>query len=201
MRVNSGLTNTIILDLAINASGHIFAGAFEGGVFRSTNDGDSWTAVNTGLTNTNVAALTIEAGGYVFAGTYGGGVFRSVESTGVGSAVAEQTAAAQGVPEDFVLQQNFPNPFGMETRFGASGRSETAIHFGLPARSLVTIKIFDLAGHEVATLLDHADLLPGRHQRTWAGLDAQGRPVSNGIYFCQFIAGSFVRTIKMMIYR
>ena len=113
--------------------------------------------------------------------------------------VSEQTAAAQGIPEDFVLEQNFPNPFGRETRFGAS--SETVLRFGLPAKSLVTIKVFDLAGHEVATLLDHAELLAGRHQRTWGALDTQGRRVSNGVYFCQFVAGGFLKTIKMIVIR
>ena len=112
--------------------------------------------------------------------------------------VEEQTANAQGVPENFVLEQNFPNPFSSGRNFGAP---ETAIRFGLPQQSIVTIKIFDLAGHEVVTLLDRAELPAGRHQRLWNGRDAQGRTVTSGIYFCQLVAGSFSKTIKLMVVR
>ena len=65
---------------AINASGHIFAGTRRG-VFRSEDNGGSWTTVNTGLTDTDVRALAIHADDYIFAGTDGGGVDRSVRST------------------------------------------------------------------------------------------------------------------------
>jgi len=95
------------------------------------------------------------------------------------------------IPKDFVLEQNFPNPFN----------PETAIRFGLPQQSMVTIKIFDLAGREIATLLDDFQLPAGLHQRMWDGRDAQGRVVVSGIYFYQLIAGNFFRTMKMALVR
>src|SRR5712692_9817374 len=55
---------------------NLFAGTYDGGVFLSTNNGTSWTAVNTGLTNTIVNVLAV-SGTNLFAGTIGGGVFRS----------------------------------------------------------------------------------------------------------------------------
>jgi len=76
-----------------------------------------------------------------------------------GEFVSEQTANAQGVPENFVLEQNFPNPFALRATYSL----QTAIRFGLPQPSVLTIKIFDLAGHEVATLLDRVELPAGRH--------------------------------------
>ena len=54
-------------------------GLLVGGVFLSTNNGTSWTAVNTGLTNTYVYALAV-SGTNLFAGTYGGGVFLSTNN-------------------------------------------------------------------------------------------------------------------------
>ncbi len=105
--------------------------------------------------------------------------------------IAEQTANAQGAPDDFVLEQNFPNPFN----------PETAIRFGLPQQSVVTIKIFDLAGHEVATLLDRVALTAGRHQRVWDGRDALGRAVVSGIYFCRLTAAGFAKTVKLTVMR
>ena len=110
--------------------------------------------------------------------------------------VAEQTASVHGVPENFVLEQNFPNPFSSGGNFGAP---ETAIRFGLPRQSIVTIKIFDLAGHEVVTLLDRAELPGGRHQRVWDGRDAQGQPVVSGIYFCRLVAGGVAKTMKLLL--
>jgi len=114
--------------------------------------------------------------------------------------VAAQTAGAQGVPENFVLEQNFPNPFGIGGAHLLQGGSATMIRFGLPVKSVVTIKIFDLAGREVA-LLEKAEMPPGLHQRVWDGRDAQGRLVPNGIYFYRLAAGSEVRTMKMMVIR
>lgn len=61
--------------LAINANGDAFAGAF-GGVFRSTDNGDSWQQINNGLTNTLVRTLAINDNSDIFAGT-SDGLFRS----------------------------------------------------------------------------------------------------------------------------
>ena len=47
--------------LAINSSGHIFAASYGGGIFRSMDDGASWTAINSGLTNMDVQALVINS--------------------------------------------------------------------------------------------------------------------------------------------
>jgi len=80
--MNSGLTFSYIWALAINAGGDIFAGTSGGGVFRSSNNGDSWTEVTNDLTTTDVKALAINASGDIFAGTWaaGGGVFRSSDN-------------------------------------------------------------------------------------------------------------------------
>src|SRR5262245_57698647 len=62
--------------LARNSIGNIFVGTQGGGVFRSIDNGESWTGINNGLTATNVRALAISSVDHVFAGTFGG-VFRS----------------------------------------------------------------------------------------------------------------------------
>jgi photosystem II stability/assembly factor-like uncharacterized protein len=61
--------------LLISSRGEVFAGT-NGGVFRSTNEGNTWTPLNAGLTNSLVQALAINATGDIFAGTVGSGVFR-----------------------------------------------------------------------------------------------------------------------------
>jgi len=74
------LIDTHIYSFAFNTRGDIFVGS-DGGVFRSTYNGNNWTAINDGLTNTNIRTLAINTSGYIFTGTTGRGVFRSLEST------------------------------------------------------------------------------------------------------------------------
>src|SRR4030095_1279130 len=65
--------------LATNPSGHVFVGTQGGGVFRSTDNGESWTGIHNGLTDTNVRALAISGVGHIFAGTFSG-AFRSTDN-------------------------------------------------------------------------------------------------------------------------
>lgn len=74
---NNGLTNTNIRALAVNSQGTIFAGTWNGGVFRFMENDTIWTEVNNGITRLFISALAIDDNGNLFAGTSGGGVFRS----------------------------------------------------------------------------------------------------------------------------
>jgi ligand-binding sensor domain-containing protein len=73
--MNTGLTKKVFDSVAINSSGHIFVGT--GDIYRSTDNGESWTQINTGLTNKEILSLAINSSGHIFAGT-SGGVFRSI---------------------------------------------------------------------------------------------------------------------------
>ena len=60
MPMSNGLTATYVLSVAVNSSGHVFAGTyFGGGVFRSTDSGTNWNEINVGLTATDVRALAV----------------------------------------------------------------------------------------------------------------------------------------------
>ncbi|MEA3288129.1 MAG: T9SS type A sorting domain-containing protein [Candidatus Marinimicrobia bacterium] len=90
-------------------------------------------------------------------------------------------------PTDILLAGNFPNPFN----------PSTTISYSLPFQTKITLKIFDMLGHEVLTLLDGADD-QGEHTVQWNGTDRSGAPVSTGMYFCRLQAGNDSRTIKMV---
>jgi hypothetical protein len=90
-----------------------------------------------------------------------------------------------GLPEDFVLFQNFPNPFN----------SNTNIRFYIPYTSEVQIKIFDIQGREVTTLLNQR-LMPGNYEVDWSP-DEQ----ASGIYFYQLRANNFIQSRKMILMR
>ncbi len=102
-------------------------------------------------------------------------------------AVAERP---HSLPTEFALEQNYPNPFNPETE----------IRFALPEANQVALKIFNLLGAEVRTLVDKR-YEAGYHHVRWDGKDKQGNPVASGVYLYQLRAGSFSQVKKMSLLR
>ena len=94
-----------------------------------------------------------------------------------------------GVPEEFAIKQNFPNPFNPTTR----------IRYQLPEQSNVTIQIYDIMGRIVRTLVTNQNELAGFHQLTWDATNNNGDPVSAGMYLYVIQAGDFRDTKKMVL--
>lgn len=90
-----------------------------------------------------------------------------------------------GYPLEMRLEQNYPNPFN----------PSTTIAWGVPERSHVSIRIFNLIGQEVGVLVD-ALMEPGFYKTTW---DATGFP--SGTYFYRLQVGSAMQTRKMVFLR
>jgi hypothetical protein len=86
-------------------------------------------------------------------------------------------------PEEFVVFQNYPNPFNPSTNFS----------FSLPSRLFVSLKIFDLSGKEVATIVSK-ELPAGTYTQQW---NATQQP--SGIYFCRLQTGSSIETKKLVL--
>lgn len=86
-------------------------------------------------------------------------------------------------PARFELSQNYPNPFNPETKF----------RFSIPDRSYVTLKIYNLVGQEVATIVAE-ELTQGTYTREWK---ADGTP--SGVYLCQLKAGNLSETRKIIL--
>ncbi len=84
------------------------------------------------------------------------------------------------------LMQNSPNPFN----------PSTAIKFFIPDNSDVTIKIYDMLGREVTTLINQQSTA-GYHIVYWNGRDSYGRDAASGVYLYRLTAGSFTETKKM----
>lgn len=89
------------------------------------------------------------------------------------------------VPTGFALEQNYPNPFNPDTR----------IRFEIRGSGFVSLKVHDLLGREVATLVNEVKA-PGAYEVVF---DAGGLP--SGIYCYQLRAGSFLATKKMVLMR
>ncbi len=107
---------------------------------------------------------------------------------GIITAIEEDESGLR--PLSFELYQNYPNPFN----------PETTIRFELPAAGEVSVKVFNVIGEEVATLVEKR-MTAGTHVLSWQGVDAQGRQVGSGIYFLRISAGKNVAVRKMMVVR
>ena len=95
-------------------------------------------------------------------------------------------------PVQFALGQNYPNPFNPRT---VISYHLPAAQAGLAVNSVVTLKIFDVLGREVATLVNERQSA-GSHT-----VNFSGDVLSSGIYFYQLRAGTFVETRKMVLLR
>ncbi|MGE5363442.1 MAG: alpha-amylase family glycosyl hydrolase [Bacteroidota bacterium] len=102
----------------------------------------------------------------------------------------ERTDDGNTVIEKFALEQNYPNPFNPSTR----------ISFSLPEGSAVTLRIYDILGREVRTLVN-SELDRGSYSISWNGDDNFGNGVSSGIYFYRLDSKAFTSTKKMMLVR
>ncbi len=103
----------------------------------------------------------------------------TIDENGILNSVLENRL----LPEQFILEQNYPNPFNPSTR----------IRYRLLRAQFVSLKIFDLLGHEVATPVHHLQAA-GEHEIIF---DASFLPVS-GIYFYRITAGAHNFSKKML---
>jgi hypothetical protein len=92
------------------------------------------------------------------------------------------------IPEEFVLYNNYPNPFNPETR----------ITYALPVDSHVRVEIYNSLGQNVAMLVD-APQKAGAYQVQWKALDQKGNAVPSGVYFYRLTAGDFTAVNKMIL--
>ncbi len=97
---------------------------------------------------------------------------------------------AGGLPHEFALQPNWPNPF----------RSTTQMAYTLPEAREVHAALYDVIGRRVRVLVDERQEA-GAHTLTWDGRDASGRPLPSGVYLLKLKAGSEQRTQKIVLVR
>ena len=92
------------------------------------------------------------------------------------------------IPSEFVLGKNYPNPFNPITK----------LDYLLPRRSDVSIRIYNMLGQEIITLLDQEQSY-GKYSILWNGLDWSGKQVASGVYFTELKAGNVRRVTKMLL--
>jgi hypothetical protein len=86
------------------------------------------------------------------------------------------------------LSQNYPNPFN----------PQTTIAFSLKERGAVSLKVYNVAGELVRTLMNESQD-KGAHTKVWDGRNDSGQPVSSGVYFYKLVTNNFSQTKKMVL--
>lgn len=155
------------------------------GVYKTTNAGVSWTAFNGGsmLANYVVRALTFRtttSDSTLFAGVAGtagqGGHEYSFPLVGIND-------PNTGIPKEFNLSQNYPNPFN----------PTTVISYALPKASFVTLKIYDISGREISTLVNE------ERSAGYFDVTFNAGALSSGVYFYKLTAGEFTQAKKLSL--
>lgn len=98
------------------------------------------------------------------------------------STITDVEKEEENIPTVFKLEQNYPNPFN----------PSTIIKFGVPERSSVLIKIYDILGGEVNTLVNE------EMEAGWYSKEFNAIKYSSGIYIYRMQAGAYVNTKKML---
>jgi hypothetical protein len=135
--------------------------------------------------------FTDENSGWIYAG--GGGILTHMYRTtngGHGGIVSVDDNTIDSGPEGFSLEQNYPNPFN----------PVTSIKYVVGSFQFVSLKVYDVLGKEVATLVNE-EKPAGEYEIEFNAVSHSGnvRNLPSGIYFYQLKAGSFVETKKMVL--
>ena len=113
--------------------------------------------------------------------------FRIIEGRATSGVEAKDLTVI--MPDDYRLEQNYPNPFN----------PSTTIRFRLPMRDRISLKVFDILGKEVRTLIDNQDLPAGSGEVVWDGKNNNRETVASGTYFYKLIYGNFQKSEKMVL--
>ena len=92
-------------------------------------------------------------------------------------------------PKGFQLMQNYPNPFN----------PTTVIRFSLPTSGVVSLKVYDVRGALVKTLVNNRVVAAGVHTVPWNGTDEAGNTVPSGVYLCRLQTRTSTTTIRMIL--
>lgn len=177
-RFNSGLPNSGVASIALEDT-LVWMATGAGLV---SFDGTLWTVLdteNSELPGNGLLAVALDSRGNKWAGTLAEGV-AVYRKGGVITSTGDNTS---GSPGEIRLLQNYPNPFN----------PTTTISFSLTHQTSVLVRVFDVLGRPVSTVV--SEVLPaGRHARRW---DAE--TLAAGVYLCRLQTGASSQSRKMLI--
>jgi len=152
------------------------ARATGGGIYLSTNYGVNWTSIYT--TSASVYALAFTNANTGWAGASGGTLYKWAGTlNGVNT-------LNTSIPSSYLLEQNYPNPFN----------PTTTINYSIPKASNVTLKVYDVLGNEVMTIVGGEYQAANNYT-----YNVDFSKLSSGVYYYTIKAGDFSSTKKLML--
>jgi photosystem II stability/assembly factor-like uncharacterized protein len=151
-----------------------------GDIYRTTDGGSTWTGQPTSKANSLNAVWFVDANNGWAVGDFG-----LIFHTSSGGATSVFKNQSDEIPRGYSLSQNYPNPFN----------PSTIISFSLPCKSFVSLKIFDVLGREVSTIVSE-EMSAGSYSRQWNAAN-----MTSGVYFYRLQAGAFTVTKKLVLLR
>jgi len=179
----TALNNKRVHSIAVSGN-NIFAGTLYNGVFVSTNSGTSWIQKNEGFWTNPIVRVLLIANNYVFAGIDNDTLWRRPLS----ELINDVNNNNSETPASFSLSQNYPNPFNPTTNI----KYQIARHGG-SSTSFITLKIFDILGKEVATLVNEKQSA-GTYEVSFGGSN-----LATGFYFYSLYVDGYRFDTKRMI--
>ena len=149
-----------------------------GTILKTTNGGTDWIEQSIKTTNYLASVYFTDSNTGWIVGTNG----TILHTTNGGVTFIEEEGNNPTQPKEFLLQQNYPNPFN----------PSTSIQYEINSMQFVTIKVYDLLGREVVTLVNE-EKPTGKYE-----VNFNASNLTSGVYFYRIQAGDFVETKKMI---
>jgi len=172
-------TNQTLLGVSFTSANVGIAVGVNGLILRTTNGGNNWNSQMSGVTSDLYSVHFTDHNNGAAVGQLGR-ILRTTNGGGT-TKVDEKDSAP---PDNFGLEQNYPNPFNPTTK----------IRYHLPGKRFVALKVFDVRGHEVATLVNALQPAGTKEIIFDASLHLAG-----GIYFYRLTVGNFSASKKMLL--
>ncbi|MEJ2195580.1 MAG: T9SS type A sorting domain-containing protein [Ignavibacteriaceae bacterium] len=163
------------------------------GMYVSYNTGASWEFLGQGIPVVTIGDIKIHpTSNYLVAGTHG----RSMYKLNLNDITSVEQSDDDIAVSDFVLEQNYPNPFNPSTKIKYTiPPQQNPLQGGDYRGGLITLKVYDILGNEIATLVNE-EKTAGSYEVSY-----DANTLSSGIYFYTLNAGSFIETKKMVLLR
>jgi hypothetical protein len=175
-------SNFIPEDIAIYYDYNLFICGSDGKIFTSVDDGVNWLEQYTGVNNklnsivfgyNDSIGYSVGDEGIILFTSNGGGINK----------VEEEPS-----PIGYYLSQNYPNPFNPSTK----------IDFRIEEFGFVTLKVYDVLGNEISTLVNE-EMSAGDYEVVFNVDTNRDASLPSGVYFYQLKAGNYIETKKMIL--
>lgn len=191
-QVNNGFMGGSVTSFVTVGTNLFAAVAGNEPILLSTNAGTSWSPISTGLPG-QLSVLSLAASStHLFATVGNLGVWRRPLS----DLITSVEATDQNLPSGFALYQNYPNPFNPTTTIEYQiPNSNRQLGFGASDLGFISLKVFDVLGREVATLVGEIQSAGVK------SVQFDARHLASGVYIYRLQAGEFSASRRMILMR